>query len=244
MQKKYEIPSLVLGIVSLCLFLLSFFWIPALIGLVLAIIGMIFAKKAKKQGVKSKIAKGGFVTSLIGIILCGIMSLVMACPFLMAIHVLPYPSTDNAGESSKYNLKNAKTCTIEDVSFQYPANWQTHDFTEDNVKNISFFDWANGSSTQNSQNKLVLSVSIVGGVTKKPWLQYFEETADDFQRLENINVAGQICYHIKSEKRTDNSQYCEYYFFDSPKGVIEISSGQEDALQILPDILKTVTIEQ
>lgn len=161
MQKRYEIPSLVLGIVSLCLLLLSIFWIPAIIGLVLAIIGMIFAKKAKKQGVKSKIAKGGFVTSLIGIILCGIMSLAMACPFLMAIHVLPYPSTDTVGKNE-----------VKDINiFDYPNIMDKLDSIQKGLENK--FTLSNASETSESY---VLELEAQGGHVVTVWLNKSNQT--------------------------------------------------------------------
>lgn len=63
--KDKAITSLVLGIVSV----LSFFTlIGSIIGVVTGIIGLIFAIKAKKEGYYGGLQTGGFVSSLVGLI--------------------------------------------------------------------------------------------------------------------------------------------------------------------------------
>lgn len=64
--KDKAITSLVLGIVSV---LSCFTGIGSIIGLVTGIIGLIFASNAKKEGYYGGIQTGGFVCSLVGLII-------------------------------------------------------------------------------------------------------------------------------------------------------------------------------
>ncbi len=64
--------SLVLGILSLV-----FIFLFAPVGLVLGIIGIIMANKAKAIDPQNGSAKAGFVTSLIGLIICAIITVIM-----------------------------------------------------------------------------------------------------------------------------------------------------------------------
>lgn len=61
--------SLVLGIISL---VFIFFNVYALIGLILAIIGLVLGMQVKKEQPESTNAKVGVVLCIIGIALCGI----------------------------------------------------------------------------------------------------------------------------------------------------------------------------
>lgn len=64
--KDKAITSLVLGIVSV---LSCFTGIGAIVGLVTGIIGLVFANKAKKEGYYGGMQTGGFVSSLVGLII-------------------------------------------------------------------------------------------------------------------------------------------------------------------------------
>ena len=74
--------SLVLGIISIVICLL----VPLLspVGVVLGIIGIVLATLAKRRGVANGIRMGGFVTSLIGLILSVIEVVACACLFSVA----------------------------------------------------------------------------------------------------------------------------------------------------------------
>ncbi len=80
-KKGLSIASLVCGILSLVMTLFSLFWYPAIIGMVLSIVGLILSIVAKKSGNKSGIATGGLVTSIIGLVLCAILT--VACSATM-----------------------------------------------------------------------------------------------------------------------------------------------------------------
>lgn len=67
--KTQGITSLVLGIVSV---LSCFTGIGALIGVITGIIGLVYANKAKRNGYKEGIQTGGFVSSLVGLIVSAI----------------------------------------------------------------------------------------------------------------------------------------------------------------------------
>lgn len=64
--------SLVLGIISI---IANFTGIGALASLILGIVGMCQANKAKKLGYESGVRTGGYVTSLIGLIISAIILL-------------------------------------------------------------------------------------------------------------------------------------------------------------------------
>lgn len=63
-SKGKAVAALVLGIVSI---VFSFFGYSAIIGIILAIIGLVFGTKARKQA-QTGLATAGFVLSLIGLI--------------------------------------------------------------------------------------------------------------------------------------------------------------------------------
>lgn len=157
------------------------------------------------------------------------------------------------GNNSKYNLKDAKTSTIDGVSFQYPKEWETlgvvDDLDNDGTKygtSISFE--CNNTENESSQifDMFCLHVEVVYYTNTADHIKWEESTAErlgsTFKILDNIDVAGQVCYHAYQYHSDDAN--CEYYYFDSPKGMVEFSSRQQDVLEILPDILKTVTINQ
>lgn len=70
--KSNATASLVLGIISI---IANFTGIGALASLILGIVGMCQANKAKKLGYESGVRTGGFVTSLIGLIISGLIIL-------------------------------------------------------------------------------------------------------------------------------------------------------------------------
>lgn len=70
--KDKAITSLVLGIVSI---ISCFTGIGSIVGLVTGIIGLVFANKAKKVGYYGGIQTGGFVTSLVGLIISSLVIL-------------------------------------------------------------------------------------------------------------------------------------------------------------------------
>lgn len=74
--KNQAITSLVLGVVSL---LSCFTGIGAIIGLVTGIIGLIFASKAKKNAYIEAMQTGGFVCSLVGLIISAIILILSIC---------------------------------------------------------------------------------------------------------------------------------------------------------------------
>lgn len=148
---------------------------------------------------------------------------------------------------SKYNLKDTETCNIEGISFQYPKEWEASDDNNSDLKMISFWQ----GDENGDGKKLLLYVTVSYDTTKESQMKYEKSisasTANTFKILDNIDVAGQVCYHIYKYYGESSIGYMEnghYYFFNSPKGMVKIFSGQEDVLQILPDILKTVTIEE
>ena len=149
------------------------------------------------------------------------------------------------GNGSKYNLKDAKTCTIEGISFQYPKEWEApageqNYIKKEDGKRIDFV---------NNEDEFDPCLSVI--VTplyesKDEYLEFDNKyCAGEIQRLKNITVAGQVCYHIEKFYGDDSPGNGEYYYFDSPKGVVIFHAMQnENYLKILPDILKTVTIEE
>lgn len=62
---NYAIASLVLGIIAIALW---FFGFTSLISIVLGIVGLCLANKAKANGIVTGVRTGGFVCSLIGLI--------------------------------------------------------------------------------------------------------------------------------------------------------------------------------
>lgn len=64
--------SLVLGIISI---IANFTGVGAIVSLILGIVGMCQASKARKLGYESGIRTGGFVTSLIGLIISSLIIL-------------------------------------------------------------------------------------------------------------------------------------------------------------------------
>lgn len=136
------------------------------------------------------------------------------------------------GNGSKYNLKDAKTCTIEGISFQYPKEWEASDVTKTQSSEIVSFFGYNGDGNGNCD----FDVHVYHNDTKDKSLEYFKKQ-DAAQILDNITVAGQDCCHVKFGT-------VEFYFFDSPKGMVSFSTSDEDVLKILPEMLKTITIDQ
>lgn len=67
--KGAAIGSLVCGIISI---ILSFFSVSSIVGLILGIVGLILASSSKKAGYTEGLRTGGFVVSLIGVILSAI----------------------------------------------------------------------------------------------------------------------------------------------------------------------------
>lgn len=67
--KGSAIGSLVCGILSI---VFSFFSISSIIGLILGIVGLVLANDSKKAGYNDGLRTGGFVVSLIGVILSSI----------------------------------------------------------------------------------------------------------------------------------------------------------------------------
>ena len=67
--KNAAIGSLVCGIISI---ILSFFSISSIVGLILGIVGLVLASNSKKAGFNEGLRTGGFVVSLIGVILSAI----------------------------------------------------------------------------------------------------------------------------------------------------------------------------
>lgn len=151
------------------------------------------------------------------------------------------------GDNAKYNLKDAKTCTIEGISFQYPKEWEATDIKTSSIDGKKSIDFK-----YNDVKGLQVVVDSGHTQTKDETLESFKQSTESFkiagskdvQELGNTTVAGYVCYHIKTFFYNGSTSNGEYYFFDSPKGMVEFFSGQEDALQILPKILKTVTISQ
>lgn len=80
--KAEAIVSLVLGILSLCL-CLTRPWLS----LILGIVGLVFAHIAKRRGYRNGIRTGGFVTSLLGVILSCLLGIVLVAAggFLVAV---------------------------------------------------------------------------------------------------------------------------------------------------------------
>lgn len=70
--KNNATASLILGIISI---IANFTGVGAIVSLVLGIVGMCQANKAKKLGYESGVRTGGFVTSLIGLIISGLIIL-------------------------------------------------------------------------------------------------------------------------------------------------------------------------
>ena len=68
-EKGKATASLVLGIISLVLWAIFSSLVFSIIMLVLAIIGLVLAVQAKKAGNTSGVRKGGFVVSIIGVVL-------------------------------------------------------------------------------------------------------------------------------------------------------------------------------
>ena len=68
-EKGKATASLVLGIISLVLWAFFSSLVFSIIMLVLAIIGLVLAVQAKKAGNTSGVRKGGFVVSIIGVVL-------------------------------------------------------------------------------------------------------------------------------------------------------------------------------
>lgn len=238
--KSMGIASLVLGIVSLFLVLFSIFWIPALVGLILAVIGLILSVKTPKEN-KTKISKGGFITSLIGVILCGLMSVVLAWPFLIAIEVAPNP-TD-------------KTIQISDVSFLYPEDWSYK-----NSSNLISSSSASEKlySFEDSQDKSTTlyvhffpSDSLFHGAKDYVMSKqdYSKAQSHSFELSDYKSVADQKCYYFKESGYSSTllqTTYYDGYVFDTLNGFVSfevMSSKQNNEMATkIPSILRTVRI--
>ena len=83
--------SLVLGIISLVCLAINWVYL-SLVSIILGIIGLALASSAKKEGNTSGIRTGGFVTSLIGLILGVLGFVTCACIFAVAgVTLAAYP---------------------------------------------------------------------------------------------------------------------------------------------------------
>lgn len=77
MSNGSAVASLVLGIISILIFLTG----P--IGLIMGIVGLVLARKGRINDAASGVAKAGFVTSLIGTILCAIFTVIIIVTVVM-----------------------------------------------------------------------------------------------------------------------------------------------------------------
>ena len=75
--------SLVLGIISIVCIVASWMYL-SIASIILGIVGLVLASSAKKQGNTSGVRTGGFVTSLIGLILGVLGFVACACVFAVA----------------------------------------------------------------------------------------------------------------------------------------------------------------
>lgn len=89
--KDKAITSLVLGIVSV---ISCFTGIGSIIGLVTGIIGLVYANKAKKEGYHGGMQTGGFVSSLVGLIISAIVVVLTIFVFSSLISLI--------GEATRY----------------------------------------------------------------------------------------------------------------------------------------------
>ena len=85
------IASLVLGIISIVCIVANWMYF-SIVSIILGIIGLVLASSAKKKGNKSGVRTGGFVTSLIGLILGVVCFVACACVFVAAgVTLAAYP---------------------------------------------------------------------------------------------------------------------------------------------------------
>ncbi len=232
-NEKWSILSLVFGIISLGMLVFSIFWIPAVVGLGLAIAGLVLSLKVKKEN-RSKAAKGGFVTSLIGVILCGVLSVSLAWPFFIATGIVSAPmSADTSQASSEVTSDSISEKTIEigDISFCYPSDW-TWTYTDEYSSKEAY-----DLSINNNNISLGSMYYVEGGTADFLFGVY------DFVRLENVKAAGYPCYCY------DGDTTC-IYTFDTPDGCMTFYlfstsstvTDYEEVLSQMPDVLKSVKV--